>query len=654
MRQRSGSTTDDSTGDESIRRTPKSQRRTPEAPPRTPDQPTAEPVSAQDAADAASYAAAAEVGNPAACPPDVLYDAEGDAANYIDEEAVHDLEPQQHGPLTERIGDELDSGPYKFARRGTYGGGRCLLSAWLECAQCGSGESSMHPYLAKRQIDGLRGSLRSWMLALPADRRAGLRRTMYNMGTSGAENRGEAEVSSPGADAEQACWDTLVHHLSSISCDLGWEALAALSEMERCNVLLFAQVSQTTTYAANTKEAKDNWTAAQQAGTARDEAARMGKRKAGGSWTSGDDVRTVHVLVPRHMNESWPFRVIWHRSQIAHTQTVNSAGDRMSSSAGGRGHFESLVAHTPTTPDDCYHNEWEGVFEPNTAVHEHLKAIGTRVMCTEYNGLARTRMEQDYNKQIQVARFTRLNCVGLRRASLSRSQKKGGYRGLDCLPCVIYCVMPRQPSNNTSDSSRTAVMQFGLLSEYGALDGWYTADQLVVISLHNFPELTRLYAQFTAAQLNAESHPNYQPIRQAHYDVVSAEDAFSKQDRKKQPAAINNKRRRAATPRASAVAAETSIINASLDRNAAPSLHTLSSQPALPPTDPAGTQRPAIVQVLQHNRDRTRFKVLWGAPTHDWTWLAKSHLMQWEEYRAVMEAYAMQSGIDLYAETVIA
>ena len=644
IRQRSDSTSDSSTNEQSDgrtrdppRRTPELQRRTPDAQPRTPVRPGAKRPEDKDAADAVSYAAAAELGNTTPNPPDVLYDAEGDTANYIDEEAVNDLDPQQHGPLTERIGDELDSGPYRFARRGTHGDGRCLLSAWLECNQCSSGENSLHPHLAKLQIDGLRGRLLSWLLALPADRQAGLRRMLLHVGNSGAENRGEAEDSSAGVDAEQACWDTLVRHLGSIYCDLGWEALAALSEMERCNVLVFAQVSQSTTYAANTKEAKDNWTAARQAGTAQSEAARMGKRRAGGDWTSTDAVRTVHVLVPRQVNESWPFRVIWHRSQIAHSVT----GHRESTSAGGRGHFESLVAYTPTTPEDCYHDEWQGVFSPNTAMHEHLTAIGTRVMCTEYNGLARVRMEEDYNRQTQVAHFTRLNSVGLRRASLPKNQRKGGYRGFDCLPCIIYCVNPRQP-----------VKQFGLLSEYGALDGWYTADQLVTISLHNFPELTRLYAQFTAAQLCAASSPDFQPIRQEDHDVVSAEDAFAQRDRRRQPAAVNNARRRAVTSRAASVAAETSLINAQLDRRAAPSLHTLSSQPAVPPTDPVGTQRPVIVQVLQHIRDQTRFKVLWGAPTHDWGWLTKSHLMQWEEHRAVMEAYAIESGIDLYADTM--
>ena len=635
IRQRSGSTTDDSTVEECLQRTPEA--------------PASQPMSEEDAADAASFEAATAVGSTMPEPPEVPYIAEGDAARYIDEEAVHDLQPQHHGPLTERIGDELDSGPYKFARRGAHGHGRCLLSAWNECRESSNGEKSLHPHKAKLLCDGLRTRLRTWLLDQPVDRRASLRRMMWHVGNSGVENREQAEMAS-GDNAEQACWDMLIQQLGAINRDLGWEALAALCQMERCNALLFAQVSQTTTYAANTKEAKDSWTAARQDGTAREEAARMGKSRPGGNWTSADEVRTVHVLVPRHMNESWPFRVLWHRSQIDHSMTIDAAGNQVNRSAGGRGHYESLVAYTPTTPEDRDHDEWQGVFYPNTDMHEHLKAIGTRVMCTEYNGLARVRMEQDYNRQIQVANFTLLNSVGLRRASLHRKQKVGGYRGLDCLPCIIYRTRQGQPSCDSSEPPRAPIKQFGLLSEYGVLDGWYTADQLVTISLHNFPELTKLYARFTAAQLCAESSPDFQPINQADYDSISAEEAFVKQDRKKQPVQVDNSRRRDVPPRSAAVAAETALINAHLDRNTAPSLYTLSSQPAPPPTDSVGTQRPVIVEVLQHNREQTRFKVLWGAPTHDWSWLSKSHLMQWEEYRAIMEAYAMKTGIDLYAD----
>ena len=152
----------------------------------------------------------------------------------------------------------------------------------------------------------------------------------------------------------------------------------------------------------------------------------------------------------------------------------------------------------------------------------------------------------------------------------------------------------------------------------------------------------------------AESSLDSELIRQADYNSISAEGAFSKQDRKKRPVQIDNSRQRDMPPRPSAMAAETALINSQLDRNTAPSLFTVSSQPVLPPTDSVGTQRPLIVEVLQLNREQTRFNVLWGPPTHDWSWLNKTHLMQWEKYREVMEAYARKTGIVLDAATEIA
>ena len=174
IRQRSGTTTDDSTGDEYMERTPEVLT----------GQPATE-LSAEDSADAAAYHAASLAGNTTGEPPEQPYNM--DDANYIADEEARDLRPQHHGPLTEHIGDELDSGPYRFVRRGTHGGGRCLLSAWNECAQCGNGEGSLHPHLAKLRCDSLRTRLRDWLLEQPADRQASLRRTLYHIGNSGRE-----------------------------------------------------------------------------------------------------------------------------------------------------------------------------------------------------------------------------------------------------------------------------------------------------------------------------------------------------------------------------------------------------------------------------------------------------------------------------------
>ena len=487
------------------------------------------------------------------------------------------------------------------------------------------------------------------MLDLPDDRRAVVRRMLYDVGNSGRENRGEAEVS--GANTEQACWDTLMHHLSASNSDLGWEALAALSEWAKCNVLLFVQCNQTVMYTANSQHAIAKWAEARAAGRAEAEAARMNKTKPGGRWAD-TQLTTTHMLVPRRMKDNWPFRVIYHRSQIVHTNTVNRAGAQASSTSGGFGHYESIVAHTPRRPDCEMHElspDWEGLFYPNTPLHDHLRHIGAKLMAAQYNDLARVRMEKDYNSQIEVARYTRLSAAGLRRASLDQN-KRGGYTGMDILPCIVLSSNIRVPADSSSSSSqsqspRRQYETFKLLSEHGLLEGSYRTEQLVRISLDNFPGLVSLYDSFSAEQLLMPSAPGHVPIPESDYSLISAKEAFRKEDCKKKPAAVDNSRRREAEPRIASVAADTSIANAQVDRRRAPSLFTVTSTPTVPPT--TSSTAPTIDYILKHSKDGMRFKVKWGAPTNDDQWVTKQYLWTRAEYRPMLVQYAERVNLDL-------
>lgn len=641
MHERSVSLSESESGDEYFRRTLDVPRRTPDVLSSAPE--TLSTLD-QDIADAASLALATAEGNSS---PDELLSPfdpnDRDTAEYLNEEDVVDLRPQRIGRITAMMGNVLDSGPYKFFRRGTYGGGRCCLSSWVECSNSRNGEQCMHNMLAKKMCDGLRVSLKSWMLSLSDSRRTALQRILFHVGNSGRENRGEAEVR--GDNAEQVCWDTLIHHLSSTTTDLGWEALAALSEFKQCNVLLFVQCHETTVYTSKTRQAISKWQEAVAAGRAEDEADRMSKKKPGGNW-SDTRLITDYVLVPRRMKENWPFRVIFHRSQIVHTNTLDRNNQPTNTSAGGMGHYESVVAHTPREADGELGSEWEGEFDPNTPVHEHLKHIGTRLMAAQYNDVARVRMERDHNSQVEVPHYTRLSAVGLRRASL-KSGKRGGYVGLDILPCIIVGIRIRLPLSSSSgqESTRAQHETFQLLSEHGVLEGTYRADQLVPITLDNFLALVALYDKFSAAQMLMPSVSGHEPITETDYSLISAEEAFRKEDRKKKPVAVDNSRRRDVVPRSAAVAAETSLANSLVDRNKAPSLHTLTSQPTVPPA--SSTRVPTILYIEKHNKAQTKFRVMWGEPTNDLQWETKRYLISHAEYRPVLEQYAEQAEIEL-------
>jgi hypothetical protein len=458
-----------------------------------------------------------------------------------------------------------------------------------------------------------------------------------------------------GDNAEEVCWETLLLHLTGKNNELGWEALAALSEKEHCNVLLFTQVHSTTMYKANCTKAIDNWQQARQAGVAQAAAERMGRDKTGGRWV---DVayKTSHQLIPRRMNESWPFRIIFYRSQITHTYSKNrTTGLDEPTTNGGFGHYESIVAWTPSSPGnpDYPMADYEGVFEPNTRLHEHLKHIGTRLMAGQYNDLSRVRMMRDDMARRDVPDWRTMNGVGLRRAGLnSEKNNKLGYRGLDCLPCIIIATKTRPVDMTGSDIGSAVqlpqVMSYKLMCEYGILEGTLTASQLVLISLHSFPQLVQLYEGLTARQLQAPTSSDYEPIDELQYPRLNADEAFKREAAKIRPAAVHNSRRREVAERPAAVAADTALATARVDKRSAPSLSTLSNQPILLP--PAPSNAPKAIEIVKCSRDGQRFKVLWGPPTHDWTWESKEAMMKWEEYREVMLAFAMKEGIDLYAD----
>ena len=134
--ERSGPTSDDDSIEESIRRTLEVPGRTPEV---LLSRRHVHPSILDPSTDESGVMDERGAENPMTQELTDSFDTSEEAHRYLDDDDVHDLDPQRIGYITKRMGEVLDCGPNKFFRRGTYGGGRCLLSAWRGAEDCGMG-----------------------------------------------------------------------------------------------------------------------------------------------------------------------------------------------------------------------------------------------------------------------------------------------------------------------------------------------------------------------------------------------------------------------------------------------------------------------------------------------------------------------------------
>ena len=312
--------------------------------------------------------------------------------------------------------------------------------------------------------------------------------------------------------------------------------------------------------------------------------------------------------------------MLFRRSQIVHHYKKQKDGTDVGSSSGGRGHYEGLVADTAADGDPT---SYLGKFQANSALHSHLCHIGNCHLAAQYNDVARVRMETAYNEQASVVRFKVPNAVGLRIAAL-KNGKRGGKRHR-CAAVHRHQGRGRVVADIDWHAQHTQHEQYKLLSEFGVLDGSFKVDALVPVNLRNFPQLVGLYDACTAEKLMTLTHSDYPPIDKSRYELVSPDEEWEKHGQKKTPAARNNKRRRAAQPRTTAVAAETAIVTAKVDRRKAPSLFTTSSQPTPAAGLPSTASHP--IEIIGHNAAADRFKTVWSGTPTDCIWCPKRYLL---------------------------
>ena len=241
--------------------------------------------------------------------------------------------------------------------------------------------------------------------------------------------------------------------------------------------------------------------------------------KRGGQW---EEVAHEAMLVPtpRQMRPEWPFQFIclFHRSNMTHvTKRARGRNQERTRSTGGFGHYETLVART-----DGLNTKYEGEFAPDSEMHTFLANLVNCFLAAQFNDLARIRMETDYNEQGIVVRYSVQLSVGLRVASTSTRVQADTTA---ILPCIVIEVVQRDDSASSSSQQQQQAEQYRLLCEFGVVIGSFKVDQLVPLTLNNFPQLISLYNELTASELQAPTNPDWTPIDQSRYYAVTVQTA---------------------------------------------------------------------------------------------------------------------------------
>ena len=414
--------------------------------------------------------------------------------DYADELTMDNLPYGRIGLIPRGVADYLNVGPFKWYRRGNVGGGRCLTSAWLGVHDKNGVEDTTGKQSHKKVCDVWRRKQRQMLLDMAGGALATLQQQVYHVGNTGAQSTAASSGIGQAANIA-AAWAGLLEDMAGSTTDLGWDAAVAMAACERINILVMALVAKVVKHEAGTRRARDLWAQAEADGTlvaeadrhnVRPEAARGGQC----AWVEPTTFTTSPVPTTRLLRPELPFICLFHRTTAKYT-TVN--GTRTTAehivAVHDQGHFETLLADTGDE-----HTRVEAVFHPETATHDVLCQVVTDFLAAQFNDLARIRMERDYNAQGAVVSFRRLLSVGLRVASTGSRVKADA---LSILPCMVIEVVRH---DNSSGGDEQRAEQYRLLCEYGVLPGTYKADQLVPITLRNYPQL-ELYRELDSSEI---------------------------------------------------------------------------------------------------------------------------------------------------------
>ena len=431
----------------------------------------------------------------------------------------------------------------------------------------------------------------------------------------------------------QRAWDELLRHLSRPTTDLGWEFLAVIADWKQVNFIVYCQLRQRSVFDEESPQAKKAWAEARKDGRAEAKAASLGLRKLEGRWEN-EEFSTTPVLVPRKFRVNLPFVCLFHRASVEWTATKDGAF----STEGGSGHYETLLVDLSSGGSP---RRLEGWIPFDHAMYSHLVMIATRILAAQYSDLARFKMAEGYNNKQKVAVYERLNTVGVRVGTDSKASKRKRTKGTHNLPGIIIDVHTHAVGNSTDGVEH---QQYTVLTEFGILLNTWKIDELVPIALNAFPQLVALMDNFTARELMQPSHPDFTPVDKSRYQRLSVKEAWDLHQRKKKPPTVAAGRKRQVAMRVASVAAETALVASKVDKNNAPSLLTLSTQPTPLSTRSAPSH---IIRIVNANSATAgspgRYRVEWSDPPGEMTWVSANVMEGIEEHRqVVMEWRALE------------
>ena len=192
-------------------------------------------------------------------------------------------------------------------------------------------------------------------------------------------------------------------------------------------------------------------------------------------------------------------------------------------------------------------------------------------------------MAEDYNGQQRVVEFIKMNTVGVRVGHGSKAGKRRQARGTDNLPGIVVAVHSHAVGDSGPSQPQVQHKQYTVLTEFGVLHGTWKIDELMPISLNNFPQLITLMSDMPVEERMSTAHRDGRDIDLTRDPRIGIDDAWTQHRLKRKPATKSAARPRTAPARAVVVAAETAIVASRVDRRRAPSLLTVSSQPASTP-----------------------------------------------------------------------
>jgi transposase InsO family protein len=557
---------------------------------------------------------------------------------------LRDLTPGVLGDISWCMAERLNlTGVCQFYRLGGCGGGRCCFSALLNAL----GHLVLGGSEALVFFDTIRREVKEWLSAQSSAQLITLKQLVFDVGNSGHSHNEESDEKGNGSDPaptsnktpeqrvlrlaqvsgrrHEAVWKKLLDDLEHGDKDAGWDMLVVLSQMHQVNVILYASVHHHVDLGADTPAAKDKWQAAAAKGEAQRHAIRMGRKKPGGRWVE-DTLSISPHLIPMRIHEGWPFVVLYHRCSVEHKSQI-IAGELVTRTSGGSGHYEALVVRCGDQPHPT-----SGAISSDHLAYNHVHLVAARLLAEHNNDTARERMVEDYNANVKNAIYNVGDAVGV---GVPGSNPRKG-KGSNNLPCIIVGVQTWALGRHGGTRRMYQVAcQFSLLKDL------VKVDMLVPLSLNNWPLLVELkakYAKLTPAELAARP-------------TLATKTAYEQYLATFKHATEDQSRQRAVPMRVAAAAADTAIAVSQADKRATSSLATLSNRAAARPTRNASPSR--VVEILKE--EKNKYRVRWSQPegAHAVTWESKKRMDNSADDADVVRAWRAKQTVDLISSPLL-